>query len=445
MKKTLLLVSLIAAGLTSQAQWLGQIVNSAASRGANHIAPRDKNVVWVDLYDGSGSAAAVQEVMKTGDGGTTWTTCTLTVASGAYGVANVTGLDTTTAWAAVYPSGAATAKQGIYKTVDGGYTWTKMTTGTVFGSSSFLDGVHFWDANNGFAFGDPVGGSYEIYTTTDGGSNWTAAVTSVTAQDANEYAYVGAFDVLGDHIWLTTNEGRILHSTDKGYNWTVASTTLTDANFVRFIDANTGFARQIDNANGINDVVITTDGGATWNPHTFMGNLFTSGMDFIPNTNILISTGADQTLPGTSFSIDGGLSWTDLETGVQRLDVNFITDSVGWTGGFSGGIGSEGMYVWDPSFNAQITSVKNNIEKGTIISVSPNPNNGAFTVDFRGIKGNNVTVKVTNMVGQEVYNNNISANFWIRKNIDLSGSEAGLYFVEVTDGSQSYITRVVIE
>jgi hypothetical protein len=37
----------------------------------------------------------------------------------------------------------------------------------------FLNGVIFFDANNGVAFGDPEGGEFEIYTSNNGGTSWT--------------------------------------------------------------------------------------------------------------------------------------------------------------------------------------------------------------------------------------------------------------------------------
>ena len=63
----------------------------------------------------------------------------------------------------------------IIKTTDGGITW--ITQSTAFGNvSRFMDErIYFFDDNNGFAFGDPIGGYNEIYTTTNGGDNWISS------------------------------------------------------------------------------------------------------------------------------------------------------------------------------------------------------------------------------------------------------------------------------
>ena len=43
--------------------------------------------------------------------------------------------------------------------------------------SSFLNGVYFWNANVGVAYGDPEGTEYEIWRTTDGGVTFPTLLT----------------------------------------------------------------------------------------------------------------------------------------------------------------------------------------------------------------------------------------------------------------------------
>ena len=58
----------------------------------------------------------------------------------------------------------------ILRTVDGGETWS-----TVFLDSSkgmFLDAMEFWNEQSGIVIGDPVNGKFFIARTFDGGSSW---------------------------------------------------------------------------------------------------------------------------------------------------------------------------------------------------------------------------------------------------------------------------------
>jgi hypothetical protein len=357
MKKLLLIASAFIA-LTVNAQWNSQITLNATSRGINKINIVDKNTVWATLRDGSATAANIQEICKTVNGGTSWRVLKLGITSpGAINIANVSAVDTTTAWASVYPASGTSTKQGIYKTSNGGATWVKQTTAT-FTSASFVDGVHFFDANKGVAFGDPVSNEFEIYTTSNGGTNWTKVAGAKIPDpfSTDEYGYVGALDAVDSTIWFCTNLGRVYKSVNYGADWSVSSTPLTDINDVNFINANWGFIRQI--TTGRNSLAQTLDGGTTWDTIIHTGPLYTSGMDYVPAARgFLISTGAAQTLPnstetgsGTSYSLDTGKTWIRIDTAAQRLEVNFFNDSIGWAGGFSGGPGTEGIFKWDPGF-----------------------------------------------------------------------------------------------
>ena len=89
------------------------------------------------------------------------------------GVAMVSAISSTTAWAVGYPTVAG--KQVVFgKLLSGGSYWTTQNTASYNSSGSFTNVVHFWDENYGFAQGDPIGGEYELYVTSDGGNNWEA-------------------------------------------------------------------------------------------------------------------------------------------------------------------------------------------------------------------------------------------------------------------------------
>ena len=132
------------------------------------------------------------------------------------------------AYAAVFPK-SMTVTGGIWKTIDGGATWTKQPTAQFNSPNySFTNHVYFWNANEGVAMGDAADGYFEIYTTSNGGELWTRVPSSpvLIPLAENEYGINGNFIVNGDTIWALTLFGRLLKSVDKGLHWTVSQTPM---------------------------------------------------------------------------------------------------------------------------------------------------------------------------------------------------------------------------
>jgi photosystem II stability/assembly factor-like uncharacterized protein len=100
-------------------------------------------------------------IMRTTDGGASWTDCFSLMACHIYSVGFV---DPMNGWACGYRwDGDGTASAGIWTTTDGGDNWAFHPLGT--DESTY--GAVFVDTLNGWAVGDGV------YCTTDGGQTWT--------------------------------------------------------------------------------------------------------------------------------------------------------------------------------------------------------------------------------------------------------------------------------
>lgn len=345
---------------------------AAASRGINFISIVDKNIIWATAYDGTATAANIQEFTKTTNGGTTWTPGTINIGDTALGISMLTAVDANTAWLAAFPN-AAGQIGGIWKTTDGGTNWLRQNTAIFNNASSFTDVVHFWDANTGFCVGDPINGGFEVYTTTDGGTNWVPTIAAnIPAPLSGEYGYTRQIEVVGNSVWFTTNKGRIYHSTDKGLTFQVYQSPLTDfgsatmSGNLSFTSLTTGL---IVDANGI--VYKSTDSGANWTQLTTTGSVFTNGLCFIEGTNTVFTTGAASGSSGSSYSLDGGTSWNIIDN-TQHLYVEFINDSVGWSGWFNTDATTNGMWKW------------NNINTNLFVDFSGSPLNVCVgsTVNF---------------------------------------------------------------
>ena len=318
---------------------------SQVSRGINYVSIVDQNIVWSTAFDGSGAAANVQQFTKTLDGGNTWIPGNINVGNAGLGISMIKAISATTAWLAAFPN-AAGQLGGVWKTTNGGSTWTKQTTATFSNASSFTNVVHFWNANDGFCMGDPINGEFEIYRTTNGGTNWTlVAGANIPNPLAGEYGYTRQMESFGNSVWFTTNKGRVYHSIDKGATWAVYTSPLIDfggtamSGNLSFSSLNSGV---IVNVNGV--VYKSVNAGATWTQVVSTGPVYGTGLCAIENTNVIFTTGAATT--GSSYSLDGGVTWTGIDN-IQHLYCEFLTPSIGWSGGFNTSSIQNGMWKWN--------------------------------------------------------------------------------------------------
>ncbi|MCX6268786.1 MAG: T9SS type A sorting domain-containing protein [Bacteroidetes bacterium] len=352
MKKTLLsIVAILALSVGVNAQWIEQATGFAtASRGIRCVYAVNDQVVWATAYDGTATGAACQDLTVTTNGGTLWTPHKVTGTT-ILDIANVVALDASTAWVSMYPPAATTTGQGIYKTTDGGVTWTRQTT-AAFGTTSFVNVVYFWDANLGYCMGDPIGGEFEIYTTDNGGTTWTIVPgANIPNAIAGEYGTVGYYASIGDTTWFGTTKGRVFKSIDHGHNWTMSAITGWSALSTQ------PFARDKNNiicgdrsAATTGKMVRSVDGGTTWTPIVTTGNVFTNDMCYIPGTpKTWVTTGAATGLSGVTYSFDDAVTWKDMDVtiGTQFLGSDWVNDSTGWAGGFNADATTGGMFKFE--------------------------------------------------------------------------------------------------
>lgn len=457
-RKLLLMMALVAGTLSVNAQQAWHIQNAAftvASRGINEFAVVDSNIVWATAYDGAGGTAPIRNYTRTKDGGAKWTAAVIAnnVAGGLtanFGLANISPIDYDTAYASLYPTTATAGAQGVYKTTNGGTNWTKVSAGAFTNNSaSFINVVHFFDAKNGIALGDPEGGYFELYTTNNNGKTWTRVPSAniPLTPVAGEYGTVGYFTAIDSTIIYPTNFGNILVSKDLGYTWSLGVTPLagvpsTSIPSLTAKNKNEMMAvlNNIDSASST--LMFTLDGGLNWNSTGIdtAGDLFLfSNIAYVPgtaNTYFLTAANAANGAVGSAYSEDGGLTWTNIDQ-VQHTACSFSDINNGWSGGFWSATTGGGIFKWG---SVRVVSGVNN-NKVENFQVYPNPSNGTFYV--RANVNGASTIKVMDVTGRVVFEKEYNTQTLLYTSFDLSNQAQGVYMVEVKEGNNVSVQKIV--
>lgn len=361
---TFLFFFIIAADLLPQ--WTG--VTSPTSDRLRKVQFLNNDLGWI---------AGESSVLKTTDGGTTWTSFT-------------TNISDTRGFFAVSASTAFICGTfgKISKTTDGGATWVAQTTGAP--NLTSIEAIFFQNENNGWA----VGTDGFMIKTINGGTSWQTVTTTAAST-------LRSIKFLDNNIGWAGGGTSFLRTTDGGVTWTKIN-GFAEVRDIHFLDANRGFVSETWGQD--NFVQKTTDGGVTWTqsttistgPYYFHGVYFTDA-----NTGYVVG----RTMfflgnYGAYKTTDGGTTWTALTASPVPMfenfrSVTFTPNGTGWAVGDNGAI-----YKL-----ADATSVAE--ESGSPVDFTldqnyPNPFNPETVIRFALPVAGNVTLTVYNSPGEVV-------------------------------------------
>jgi len=420
MKKFLFTYLFVTMALTSIGQFIPQPLNYPGTGYWPYFySIVDPDHVWIGtiMEDGSGYSSAV----KTIDGGNSWLFCPIPV-PGVPWCSSLCAWDTNICYF-VFVNNGIPFGSSIWKTTDGGTTWTNMTTDQFAGG--YANFFHAFSADTGMAMGDPTSGYFEIQLTNDGGNTWSRVPSAnIPVPLSGEYGLSDDYSAVGNTVWFVTNKGRCFKSTDRGQTWNVTQVVTGPDwdNLICFASQQNGVFWK----GGTTELFVTTDGGDVWDAAPFP-----SGYSLI---HICPVKGFDGGFIITAFTNFITVFFTpDMFTTLIKLDSNLLSNgsvsffdaTTGWLAG--GESGTDEIY----KFNGVLTSVREVVNDPGKLSVVPNPSSGEALLILPGsLDSKSIQLRIIDMTGKAVEQRTIvSSAGWV--SLKSAGYSNGIYIIEL--------------
>ena len=359
--------------------------------------------------------------------------------------------------------GGAGGNAKLYFTSNGGTTWsTVLSTG---GTGGFFDGVCFsrTTPTAGWCLSDPPTGAGGIYfggLTTNGGANWTQqsppAVPSCYGAALSTFCIDGSFYGFGTSSpTIYTQAARLcVYTTNGGTTWNNAqllgTQSSTTQSFISTVAFNTnkinGLAASSPSANTI---ARTTNGGSVWFSQTIPSTVATANIQikYVPNTNIAYLIATSGAAAQSFKTTDNGATWTAITwpAGVfacTHMELVLVGGTVTAYAVCSDGSVCKLIDVIS-GVNDPQTSIPSDYKLGQNY---PNPFNPTTTISYSIPKASFVTLKVYDVLGNEVMtvvNEQQSAKEY-SYNVDFSKLTSGVYYYTINAGNFTATKKLML-
>ena len=327
--KTLAIAGLAVTVAAGAQTWTVQQTGvTARLRGISAVSD---TVVWASGTNGT--------VLRTTNGGDTWAAVNVPGAAD-LDFRDVDAFSDRVAYTLSIGNGEASR---IYKTVDGGQSWTLQLANE--DPNVFLDAMAFWSEGGGIAYSDSIDGAFVIFRTLDGKTWDRIPAGSLPPALPGEGAYAASgtnVAVHGDHVWIGTTASRVLHSPDRGRTWTVARTPVASGEAtgifsIAFRDARVGIAvggNYQKETEAADNGAVTSDGGKTWRLSTGLAG-YRSAAAYRPGSKgTWVAAGPG----GIDITEDDGETWRALDGAGGHAIAFSPTGRVAWITGDKGRI-----------------------------------------------------------------------------------------------------------
>lgn len=293
------------------------------------------------------------------------------------------------------PSIVFAAYDQLYKSLDGGWTWSVVGNPTGF---TVMDVLAIAPSNPDYVYAGTIS---ELYRSADGGQNWQF-ISSALPLSNNALTYLAVNSKNPQALWVTISGYspgiRVYYSSNAGNTWTNISGTLPNVpvNCIVYQD------------NSPDIVYIGTDFGVFYRDSTMS--------DWAPY---------DENLPHVV---------------VNELEIQYNVNKLR--------AATYGRGLWETGLvNSPPNAVKNEKpQKGLYVNIFPNPSNGKFFISLSDSQAKEGKITVYSPAGALVYRQNIHKK---ESNVPLAirmpACAPGIYFMKVNVGEHKIIKKLLVE
>lgn len=415
-----------------QAHAAGKIPANNAVFGLSVV---NKDVIWGTFfpanYVSSVPLSYIPGLIRTTDGGITWTVTNIAEAQGRI-CFDIWAIDDKTAFITTQDFGNGSGRE-VLKTTDGGVTWVNKYTDISAGVY-----IRFFNDKDGVVIN-----RQSMSTTADGGETWIQVPdANIPPFGLNEFTIIWggnlSCQVKGDHIWFSTSAGRVYHSSNKGLNWTATNVglgTTSNISALDFRDTQLGIA-----VNSLGKLSVTADGGATWKVQPSSPALPFSSVSFVDGTDsALVATATlNNTLGLSAYSTNFGKTWKTIPNSFRAGPMAFIAPTIGWAARATVANNTEPALY---KFLGNTFVDAPEIPMLEHFSVWPNPARDVLYFETESsAAGKPAVITVVNPAGQVVLERQTSDNY-----LRISPLPSGLYYLKVEIDGKMGIQEIVKE
>jgi photosystem II stability/assembly factor-like uncharacterized protein len=221
----------------------------------------------------------------------------------------------------------AVGKEGrVWRTMDGGATWSLITWGAGDHKGIALEGVSFSTPQTGWI----VGEKNTLLKSVDGGNTWDLMDTSKSKNFATTPDLLDLTFASPQNGWIIGDAGNVLHTEDGGHSWGLQKTPgAANLFYVGFATPACGWI-----TGSSSSIFHTQDGGTTWTAQHGGVKEALDGIGAVSCTSAWVVGDKGRIL----HTEDGGATWKlqSSGTGSRLYEIAFSDARTGWTVGDDG-------------------------------------------------------------------------------------------------------------